>query len=41
MVFEQTTQLTVSFGDPTEHGQQSMIEVPPATTTRRGCAFGP
>jgi hypothetical protein len=34
MVFEQTTQLTVPIGDPTEHSQKSMIEIPPAPTTR-------
>jgi hypothetical protein len=39
MVFEQTTQLTVPFSDPTEYGEESMIESPPAPTTRRGCAF--
>jgi hypothetical protein len=41
MVFEQTTHLPVPFGDPTEYGQQSTIEIPPAPTTRRGYALGP
>ena len=36
MVFEQTAELTVPFGDPTDHGQQPIIEIPPATTSRRG-----
>jgi hypothetical protein len=34
MVLEQTAQLAVPFGDPAECGQQSMIEIPPATTNR-------
>ena len=33
VVLEETAQVTVAFGEPTEDGQQPTIEVPPSTTT--------
>ena len=39
MVLEQTAQVTIPFGDPTEHRQQSMLSVAPAPTADRRCAM--
>jgi len=37
MVVEEAAELTVPFGEPTDHGEQSSVEVTPATTRgRRG-----
>ena len=33
VVVEEAAEVTVSFGEPTEHGQQPSVEVTPATTT--------
>ena len=39
MVVEQTAQVAVPFGDPTEHRQQPMLEVAPAPTAHRRCRW--
>jgi hypothetical protein len=33
MVLEETAQVSVPFGEPTEDGQQPTIEIPPSPTT--------
>ncbi|MDA8063559.1 MAG: hypothetical protein M0T80_14230 [Actinomycetota bacterium] len=39
MVVEQAAELTVPFGEPTDHGEQASVEVTPSTAGGRCGAY--